>query len=56
MPMPYSVQEIVEACRETVRASGLDSCYVRPIAYYGYGHMGLDTGPCEVDIAIICWP
>ncbi len=56
MPMTFSVQEIVEACKETVRSTGLNSCYVRPIAYYGYGHMGLDTDPCTVDIAIICWP
>ena len=56
MPMTFSVPEIVEACKETVRSTGLNSCYVRPIAYYGYGHMGLDTAPCDVAIAIICWP
>ena len=39
-----------------VRASGLPSCYIRPIAYYGYGEMGLNTLPCEVDVAIACWP
>ena len=56
MPMPYSVAEIVEACKLTVRSNGLESCYVRPLAYYGYGEMGLDTTPCTVDIAILCWP
>ncbi|MEO1550615.1 MAG: branched-chain amino acid transaminase [Pseudomonadota bacterium] len=56
MPLPYSVPEIVEACLEVTRSTGLDSCYVRPLAYYGYGHMGLDTGPCDVDIAIMAWP
>jgi branched-chain amino acid aminotransferase len=56
MPMPYSVEELVEACKETVRASGLTSCYVRPIAYYGYGEMGLSTMACTVDVAIACWP
>jgi branched-chain amino acid aminotransferase len=34
----------------------LPSCYVRPIAYYGYGEMGLNTLPCTVDVAIACWP
>jgi branched-chain amino acid aminotransferase len=29
---------------------------VRPIAYYGYGEMGLNTLPCTVDVAIACWP
>ena len=56
MPMTYSVAEIVEACIATVRSTGLSSCYVRPLAYYGYGEMGLDTGTSKVDIAIICWP
>jgi len=56
MPMPYSVAEIVAACKETVRSTGLASCYVRPIAYYGYGHMGMDVTPCSVDVAILCWP
>jgi len=56
MPMPYSVSELVQACKDTVRATGLPGCYVRPIAYYGYGEMGLNTLPCTVDVAIACWP
>jgi branched-chain amino acid aminotransferase len=56
MPLPYSVEELVEACKETVRVNGLPSCYVRPIAYYGYGEMGVSTLSCEVDVAIACWP
>ncbi|MFM7535257.1 MAG: branched-chain amino acid transaminase [Acidimicrobiales bacterium] len=56
MPMPYSVEELVQACKDTVRSTGLPSCYVRPIAYYGYGEMGLNTLPCRVDVAIACWP
>jgi branched-chain amino acid aminotransferase len=56
MPMPYSVEELVTACKDTVRSTGLPSCYVRPIAYYGYGEMGLNTLPCRVDVAIACWP
>src|SRR3954451_18354552 len=56
MDLPYSVDELVQATKDTVRATGLPSCYVRPIAYYGYGEMGLNTLPCEVDAAIACWP
>ena len=56
MDMPYSVEEIVQATKDTVVSTGLPSCYVRPIAYYGYGEMGLNTLPCKVDIAIACWP
>ena len=56
MELPYSVDELVEATKLVVRESGLDSCYIRPIAYYGYGEMGLNTIPCTVDVAIACWP
>jgi branched-chain amino acid aminotransferase len=56
MEIPYSVEELVQACKDTVRSTGLPSCYVRPIAYYGYGEMGLNTMPCTVDVAVACWP
>jgi len=56
MDMPYSVEELVEATKQTVKSTGLPSCYIRPIAYYGYGEMGLNTLPCKVDVAIACWP
>ena len=56
MELPYSVAELVEATKLVVRDSGLPSCYVRPIAYFGYGEMGLNTLPCTVDVAIACWP
>ncbi len=56
MEMPYSVEELVDATKQTVKSTGLPSCYVRPLAYYGYGEMGLNTLPCKVDVAIACWP
>ena len=56
MPMPYSVDDLISATKETVASTGLDSCYIRPIAYLGYGEMGLNTLPCTVDVAIACWP
>jgi branched-chain amino acid aminotransferase len=56
MELPYGVEELVEATKETVRSTGLDACYIRPIAYFGYGEMGLNTLPCSIDVAIACWP
>ena len=56
MDMPYSVDELVAAAKAVVADSGLPSCYIRPIAYYGYGEMGLATTNCTVDVAIACWP
>ena len=56
MDLPYSVDEMVQAVKDTVKSTGLPSCYIRPIAYYGYGEMGLNTLPCKVDMSIACWP
>jgi len=56
MDLPYSVEELVEATKLTVRANRLDSCYIRPIAYLGYGEMGLNPLPCSVNVSIAAWP
>ncbi len=56
MEIPYTVQELIDACKEVVAVNGLPSCYIRPLAYLGYGEMGLNTLPCTVDVSIACWP
>src|SRR2546423_15097005 len=52
MELPYSVDELVDAVKLTVRSTGMPGCYIRPIAYFGYGEMGLNTLPCSVDVPI----
>jgi branched-chain amino acid aminotransferase len=54
--VPYTVEQIVEATKETVRVNGLASCYVRPLVYLGYGEMGLNPLPCPVQVSIAVWP
>lgn len=54
--IPFSVEQIVDATKETVRVNDLPSCYIRPIVYYGYGEMGLNTLPCAVNVSIATWP
>ena len=56
MEVPYSRDELVDACKLVVRESGLDSCYLRPIAFLGYGEIGLNPLPCEVNVSIAAWP
>src|SRR5260370_24932513 len=56
MDLPYSVEELVEATKETIRANHLDSCYIRPIAFLRYGEMGLNPLPCPVNLSIAVWP
>jgi branched-chain amino acid aminotransferase len=54
--IPFTREELIEATRETIRVNRLDSCYIRPIAYLGYGEMGLNPLPCSVNVAIATWP
>jgi len=56
MDIPYTVEEIIDAVKETVRRTGLQECYIRPLVFYGYGEMGLNTLPCVAEVAIACWP
>ena len=55
MKMPYSKKKISDAIVQTVKASKLKQCYIRPLAYYGYGTMGLTPTNNKVDISISCW-
>src|SRR6478609_6077829 len=54
--IPFTVQEIVDATKETVRVNGLPSCYIRPLVYLGYGEMDLNSLPCKVNVSIAVWP
>ena len=54
--IPFTEDELVEAVKETVRVNGLESCYIRPIVYLGYGEMGLNPLPCPVSVSIAVWP
>ena len=56
MDIPYSDEELVAATKELVKLNKLDGCYIRPIAYRGYGEMGLNPLNAIVDVAIACWP
>ena len=56
MDLPYSVEELREATHGLVRANGLPACYIRPIAFYGYGQLGVSTQGNPVDTVIMSWP
>ena len=55
MKMQFSKQQITDAIIKTVKTSGLKECYIRPLAYYGYGTMGLTPTHNKVDVSIACW-
>jgi branched-chain amino acid aminotransferase len=56
MPMPYTMDEIMEAQREVVRANNLESCYLRPLVYYGSEKMGVSPKGAKTHVAIAAWP
>ena len=54
--VPFSIEEIIEATKATVRVNGLSECYIRPLVYLGYGEMGLNPLPAPVNVSIAVWP
>ena len=56
MEIPYSREQLMEAQREVVRANKLESCYLRPLAFYGSEKMGVSPKGASVHVAIAAWP
>jgi branched-chain amino acid aminotransferase len=56
MEIPFTNKTIFDAIKETVHVNGLDSCYIRPIAFLGYGEMGLNPLMCKTSVSIAVWP
>ncbi len=56
LTVPYSKKEVSEAIIETVRVNRLESCYIRPLLYVGYGEMGLFPGNNPIKLSIAAWP
>src|SRR6478609_4622959 len=56
MQLPYTVDELGAACNEVIGANGLPECYLRPIAFYGYGELGVAARGNPVEVAIMSWP
>ncbi len=56
MAIPYDKETLMAAQREVVRANGLDSAYIRPIAFYGSEKMGVSPKGASVHVSIAAWP
>lgn len=56
MELPYSVEELRSASHELIGANGLSACYLRPLAFYGYGELGVHPGTNPVDVVLMTWP
>ncbi len=51
-PAPYTVEELIEAAKASIRANKQESCYIRPLIYRGYESLGVDGRKCPVDVII----
>lgn len=56
LDLPYTVDELIDAVKLTIKKNTLEECYIRPIAFYGYGKMGLNPEGAPVNVAIAVWP
>ena len=56
LDIPFSREELTEATLELIRRQDLESCYIRPIAYFGYDSLGVSPKDCPEQVAIAAWP
>ncbi|MEN3044033.1 MAG: branched-chain amino acid transaminase [Candidatus Hydrothermales bacterium] len=55
MEIPFSFNEMIEACKKTVLENGLSECYIRPIVFRGYHSLGVNPLECPVEVVIAVW-
>jgi branched-chain amino acid aminotransferase len=52
----HSIDELMEATLELIRRQDMESCYIRPLIFYGYNALGVSPGECPTRAMIACWP
>ena len=52
MQIPFSEQDLIDASIDTVHQNGFESCYIRPIAFYGYDTLGVHPKDCPIEVAV----
>jgi branched-chain amino acid aminotransferase len=55
MPIGYNADEISDAIEAVIQKNGLEECYIRPIAFRGYGSPGVNPLTCPVEVYVMCW-
>ena len=56
LDIPFAPEALTEGTRDVIRANGLDSCYIRPLVFRGYGEMGVNPLEAPVNVVIAVWP
>jgi branched-chain amino acid aminotransferase len=57
MVIPFTRDELTQACFESIRGNDLEECYIRPIVFRGFGTVGINplNSPVETAIAVFPW-
>lgn len=55
MEIPQSPEQLLEITKELITRNGLSSCYIRPVAFRGYGEIGLFPLKADVEVVIAAW-
>jgi branched-chain amino acid aminotransferase len=55
MDIPWPLDQLNEAILETIQVNRLQSCYIRPVVYRGFGQLGVNPLDCPVEVAILVW-
>ncbi len=55
MESPFSLEELINATVELIKANELEECYIRPLIYRGYYNLGVNPMECPVEVSIAAW-
>ncbi len=56
LDIPYTRAELADAVCELIQLNEFESCYVRPLCYFGSSSLGLNPSRCPVEVVILTWP
>ncbi len=56
MELKYTQAQVSQAIIDTIKQNKLKSCYIRPLAFRGYGQLGVEPRTCPMQLAIATWP
>jgi branched-chain amino acid aminotransferase len=55
MEIPFTPDEIFQACLELIRVNKMGACYLRPVVMRGYGSAGVNPEGCPIEVYLACW-
>jgi len=56
LEIPYSRMELTDAIEELIRVHEFESCYLRPLCYFGSSSLSVHPAKCPVEVVVLAWP